>query len=304
MGGAPSGLCNMYVFHGLFAGAAREGCDLLLVSDWGNSAFSDAGRWGYVEYLLRGRWRQLWLALSAIVGDDRSMAWRFLARSIMPLLPGPLWSLVRSLIFPGRGALLDKVQPLNWDYRVASGAQQRLRDSGLLLERAEARSRMHARKLYVESGDFEVDEGYQAFEQMYGIAQRDPMAYRPFVEFCMGLPTKMFLRDGRDRWMAREMAKGIMPEQQRLNPRNGRWDADWHLRIGRRRSDFLQELDRLSQDERIASIIDIPRMRDALENWPEQTVTDRFQSLAREMAVPRALLTARFVNYVEGRNQH
>jgi asparagine synthase (glutamine-hydrolysing) len=32
MGAAPSALCNMYVFHGLFAGAAKEGCDVLLVS--------------------------------------------------------------------------------------------------------------------------------------------------------------------------------------------------------------------------------------------------------------------------------
>jgi len=303
MGGAPSGLCNMYVFHGLFAGAAREGCDVLLMSDWGNSAFSDAGSWGYVEYLLRGRLRQLWLALAGIVGDNRSMVWRFVAKSILPLLPEPLWRLARRIAFPGRGTLLDKIQPLNWDYRLASGGQRRLKDSGLLLERAEARSRRHALKLHVERGDFEVDEGYQAFEQMYGIAQRDPMAYRPFVEFCFGLPTKMFLRDGRTRWLAREMAKGIMPERQRLNPRSGRWDADWHLRIGRRRTEFLEELNRLERDEKMAAMLDLPRLRAALEEWPEQTVTDRFQSLSREMAVPRGLLTARFINYVEGRNE-
>ena len=32
MGGAPSGLCTMYVFHGLFAGAV-EGCDVLLLAN-------------------------------------------------------------------------------------------------------------------------------------------------------------------------------------------------------------------------------------------------------------------------------
>ena len=94
-----------------------------------------------------------------------------------------------------------------------------------------------------------------------------------------------------------------MPESQRLNPRSGRWDADWHLRIGRRRADFLRELDRLERDEKMAEMLDLPRLRAALEAWPEHTVTDRFQSLSREMAVPRGLLTARFINYVEGRNQ-
>lgn len=303
MGGAPSGLCNMYVFHGLFAGAARERCDLLLVSDWGNHSFSDAGNWGFVEYLLTGRLRQLRLALSAHSGDGRSTAWRLLTKSLMPFLPAVLWRMARRVMMSGRVSLLDKIQPLDPNYRWASGAQQRLDESGLLLERAGPRSRRHARKLDVERGDFEVDEIYQAFEQMYGVAQRDPMAYRPFVEFCLGLPTKMFLRDGQTRWMAREMAKNILPEEQRLNRKNGRWGADWHLRMGRRRSEFLEELDRISRTEQLAAMIDVPRMRAALEDWPERTVTDRFRSYPIEMAVPRALLAARFINYIEGWNE-
>ena len=91
-------------------------------------------------------------------------------------------------------------------------------------------------------GDSRTANAYQAFEQMYGVAQRDPMAYRPFVEFCLGLPTNMFMRDGEMRWLAKEMAKGIMPEEQRLNRLNGRWDADWHLRIGRRRRDLSRRV--------------------------------------------------------------
>jgi asparagine synthase (glutamine-hydrolysing) len=128
------------------------------------------------------------------------------------------------------------------------------------------------------------------------------MAYRPFVEFCFGLPVEMFMRDGELRWLAKQMAKGIMPEEQRANRGNGRWDADWHLRIGRRRKDFLAELDRISGDERLAGMLDLPRLRAALETWPEHTETDPQTYYAREFAVPRGLLTARFINFVEGRN--
>jgi asparagine synthase (glutamine-hydrolysing) len=98
------------------------------------------------------------------------------------------------------------------------------------------------------------------------------------------------------------MAKGIMPEEQRANLVNGRWDADWHLRIGRRRKDFLAELARLETDERFAAMLDLPRLRAALEEWPDVTETDPQKYAAREFAVPRGLLTARFINYVEGRN--
>ena len=137
---------------------------------------------------------------------------------------------------------------------------------------------------------------------MYGVAQRDPLAYRPLVEYCWVLPTRMFMRDGQLRWLAKEMAKGLMPEEQRANRLNGRWDADWHLRLGRRRSDLIAELDRVASDERFQSMFDVPRLRAALEVWPERTETSIRDYATREFSVPRALLTARFVNYVEGRN--
>jgi len=105
------------------------------------------------------------------------------------------------------------------------------------------------------------------------------------------------------RWLAKEMAKGIMPEEQRANLRNGRWDADWHLRIGRRREDFLAELNSLSRDARMAAMFDIPRLQAALENWADETPTDLLSVYGPEFAVPRALLTARFIKYVEGQNQ-
>ena len=110
------------------------------------------------------------------------------------------------------------------------------------------------------------------------------------------------MRDGQVRWLARELAKGIMPEAQRLNVLEGCWDADWHIRIGRRRKEFLEELNQLEKDERFAGMFDFPRLRAGLEDWPETTVTNHQVSHAPQAALPAALLTARFINYVEGRN--
>ena len=303
MGGAPSGLCNMYVFHGLFAAAAEQDCDLLLASEWGNNAFSDKGYWGFVEYLLKGRWRQLWLALREFPIQERSMMWRFVAQCILPLLPTPLWRLVRKAVFPNERSFLEMMQPFTREYRLSSGAEQRLKDSGLVFERYQPWNARHHRMLLLQNDDGEGAEIYQAFEQMYGVQQRDPMAYRPLVEYCWGLPTRMFMRDGEMRWLAKQVAKGLMPEEQRANRLNGRWDADWHLRIGRRRHEYLAEFDRLAANERVAGMIDLPRLRAAVEDWPGQTEIDPQKQAPRQFAVPRALLTARFVNYVEGRNE-
>ena len=176
-------------------------------------------------------------------------------------------------------------------------------NSGLVLDRYQPRNRRHAQQLLFQNNDAETAEVYQAFEQMYGLPMRDPMAYRPFVEFCFGLPAEMFMRDGQPRWLAKQMAKGIMPEEQRINRLNGRWDSDWLLRVKRRRADYLAEIDRLANDQRIAAMLDLPRMRAALENLPDQTELDPQKYFGAEFAVPRGLLTARFINYVEGRNE-
>ena len=50
-------------------------------------------------------------------------------------------------------------------------------------------------------------------------------------------------------------------------------------------------------------MFDLPRLKAALQNLPEQTELDPQKYYTAEFAVPRALLAARFVNYVEGRNQ-
>jgi len=224
-------------------------------------------------------------------------------RCLLPLLPDWVWTALRKLVKPNSRPFLDMMQPLSPRYRVESGAQRRLDRSGVFIERYQPRNRRHAQKLLFINGDADSPEIYQAFEQMYGVAMRDPMAYRPFVEFCFGLPVEMFMRDGKMRWLAKEMARGLMPEEQRANRLNGRWDADWHLRLGRRRADLLAELDRLADDERMAAMLDVPRLRAALADWPEETEVDAQQFYVREFAVPRGLLAARFINYVEGRNE-
>ncbi len=302
MGGAPSGLCNMYVFHGLFDLAAKARCDVLLLAEWGNLTFSDKGDWAFVEYLLTGRWRQLWRALRQHPHDDRSLLRRFVAMCLVPLLPDRWWRLLMRLWHPQEELRHELMIPLRADYREAAGANRRRRAAGFEFGRYQPRSRDHARRLLFANLDSESAEIYQGFEQLYGVACRDPLAYRPLVEFCFGLPTDLFVRDGEMRWLAKQLGRGIMPEEQRCNRLNGRWDADWHLRIKRRREDYRAELERIEADPRLAAMIDVPRLRAALDSLPEGTIVDRQKYFPIEFALMRGLLTARFINFVTGRN--
>ena len=302
MGTAASGVCNMYVFHGIWQLAQQQRCDRLLIAEWGNQTFSAKGEWGFVEYLLTGRWRQLYRALRNHPHDPRSLLRRFAALSLVPLLPIPARKALMRLWHRGEKDPFELISPLSPEFRALSGVKERASAAGIRDSRFKPRSAREARHDLFVNGDSETAETYQAFEQLYGIEQRDPTAYRPFAEFCMGLPTDLFLRDGEPRWLAKQMARGIMPEQQRANSLNGRWDADWHLRLGRRRAELREELERIAIHPRLATTIDARRLIAALDDFPPQTSTDPQVWMQVEMGIPRALLTARFVNYVEGRN--
>lgn len=303
MGGAPSGLCNMYVMHGVWEAARREGCDRLLLAEWGNFTFSAKGEWGFVEYLLKGRWRQLYRALKHHPHDSRTMLRKFVALSLVPLIPNRLWPVMKRLVHADEKLPLDLMSPLTHAYRAASGVEERAKATGFPYGRYQPHDRRQAQAQLFANGDGESSEVYQAFEQIYGVAQRDPTAYRPFVEFCMGLPTRMFMRDGEMRWMAKRMARGIMPEEQAANSLNGRWDADWHLRIARRRHEYREEFERIAQHPTLGPMIDTDRLIAALDDFPPQTSTDPQVWMQVELGIPRALLTARFVDFVERSNR-
>lgn len=300
LSGDPVGVAGGYMYHGMLSEAQKCGCDVLLLADWGNSTFSDKGACGFAEYFLTGQWRQLWLALTLPPIHSGSLLRRFASRTLAAFLPNRLWYGLRALVL--RKPLLAEVaQPLSADFRQSSGADDRMKKSAKIADRHQPWSRRDARNHLI--GEYDPAPFHQGLEQLYGIALRDPTAYRPFVEYCLSLPTKMFMRDGEMRWLAKQMAKGIMPEEQRNNALNGWWDADWHLRIARRREDWLAELDRLERNDRLGPMFDVPRLRAALNDWPSQTEIDPEKAFAVQLAVPAAIIGARFVNYVEGRNE-
>lgn len=300
MDGAAPSSGFAWMLHDILARAREIGCDTMLCADWGNDSFSTAAKWGYAEYFLRGRWVQLWRGLKRRHADPRPLWRRFLAWVVMPLLPGPLWRAIERL--RGRKPELWRRSGISGAWFAAYGLQRKARAAGRDFERLPfASRRVYWKRLETENGQ-DFDELDQALEQLYGIPRRDPSAYRPLIEFCYGLPTDQFLRDGVDRWLARRMAAGRLPDEQRLNPAIGAHDLDWHLRIGRVRGELIDELDRMAGDPDIAAMIDLPRLRGLLTEFPEEDTSDLAVALPYLTALPMAMSAARFVAYAKGRN--
>ena len=300
IGGAPQGLANLTPYHALWEAARADGCDRVLLGEFGNLTASADGSWAYSEYLITLRWRQLYSALRNAPEDDRSLLRRFMALAVGPFLPDLLWHWQRER--RGFNNLYHAASPLRRSYGERSGAAARSRAAQLPNARFPRRDRLGELKEVHTNAWGEFSDIYAGFTQIHGLEQRDPTAYRPFFEFCAGLPSDRFLRDGRERWLAREMLRGQMPEDQRLTNRTGRHGADWHVKLSRQREQLLREVERFAKVPRLAEMLDLDRARAALEDWPETGEMSDEQRMLCEVALPRTIMAARFINYVEGRN--
>ena len=296
---APINLANYSTYHEPWRAAQQTGCDVLLVPEWGNETFSNAGEWGQLEYFLSGRWGELVAALRTISDDERPLWRRIVGECLLPLLPPRLWRWQRAL--RGVRDTRELASPLRADYVAAHALNTRGDAQGGVLGSAAPRNQRQWLARTLNTAFEDSADVWQGFEQLYGLPMRDPAAYRPLAEFCFGLPTDLYLRHGERRWLAREMARGVLPEAQRSNLRSGRHHADWLAKLAPRRAELRAELERLEQVPELVEMLDFPRLKAALEDWPDQTPIGE-DALALQVAVTRGLTTARFINHVSGRN--
>ncbi|MBX7494715.1 hypothetical protein K3172_02460 [Qipengyuania sp. 6B39] len=296
-------IANIGFFHNLLEAAAGDGCDTVLTGMLGNFTISLDGRWAAPEYARKMRVRALWALVSRQAdGDSRSAFRRLLAEGILPNLPLPLQTRVRSLVHPALYgsippyALLTDAAKSAWSARSRTIAGEEIGDPAAIeRSREEAIRGMWAS---ADSGE-DLDLG---LERMHRITFRDVTAYRPLIEFCHGLPTDQLVRNGVSRYLARRMAKGIMPEDQRRNTSMGRHNADWHTRISTRREELARAAERIALHPQLGQIVDVPRMVALLQEWPDRTPVDPGEELPRALGLTRALTAATFVAHSERRN--
>ena len=291
-------VANVGILHGPWEAARQAGCDVVLNADHGNFTFSNSAQWYPVELFLRGKWPGLLSALRHHPGDPRSLGRKILAHVGLPLLPPELHARVRELANPGMGdttSLFSMLTP-------AARDDHRRRRGARLADRYRA---PRSRREWIMQAWHSADSGEDldlGFERLYGMRRRDVSAWRPLIEFCLGLPTDQFVKGREHRRLARQLGKGIMPEAQRLNPYYGMQHADWRLRLGARRRELADQVARLGDHPFLAATIDLTRIEALLNDWPEHDPVDVAEATPRSFGITRALTAASFIGYAEGRN--
>ena len=301
MGTGPACTSVNFRYHGLFDLAARTGGDRLLISDMGEPTFSAAGDWAYGEFLRRGEWERLVEALRADSFGQRGMVRKLLSRAVIPSLPNGLWRRWKRLRGQEFAPQNRFIAGLTDEALAEHDVVDRARAAGVSYERDQYGYRHEALTDSLARGDIDNADWIQAMEQIYEVRMRDVPAHRPLLEFCLSLPSEMFLRDGQIRWLARELARGIMPEEQRLSRVVGTQYADWHALLTPRVPEMRAAL-RAARDNPDLSFIDFDRLEATLDNWPTESTLDEEVYFPCAFTLPRVLTMIRYVNFMTGRN--
>ena len=126
-----------------------------------------------------------------------------------------------------------------------------------------------------------------------GIDERDAMADRRLIDFSFRLPPEQLLDQGHYHPLARRALADRLPsELLDLNLR-GLQGADWYERV--RKSDAQEIVEELAACHAASELLDIARIRSAIDAWPEQGTADPRTTVLYRMRLLIALATGAFI---------
>jgi asparagine synthase (glutamine-hydrolysing) len=101
------------------------------------------------------------------------------------------------------------------------------------------------------------------------------------VELCLSLPVEAMLDAGGPAALVRRTLADRIPATVLEERRRGLQAIDWHEGMTKAREALRQEVTRLEQVPLAADVLDLAKMRAAIEDWPEdwnsETVVARYR---------------------------
>ena len=296
---------NLQWTHAILEKSRDRGIGVMLQGVFGNATLSHNGDGVFAYLLQQGKLAQLCKELSIISASQKRFIRNVLKYIVYPLGPNWLWNLKERL----RGHPRAEI---NWGRLVTAdptfakkmNIPERIDQAGYRFFGGKPQLGRQAWFNMVENYMTETGDILQGLRAIYGIDIRDPFADRRLVEWSFGVPENQYHRNGEDRWLIRRMMEGSLPDIVLNDKKVGRQTADWHSRMTRDLPRMQKDLEHMAEDADLSRMVDIPKLRGLLDDWPEHTITDLKDDRYFQLPVniPMTYQVARFVQRVKGVN--
>lgn len=286
-----------------YRAAQRDGHSVLLTGQSGNVTLSFNGLRGLADLARGGRIDQFVRLLPGAARYRQNTIWGTLKGEVLlPALPPKL----RAALWRwrhGDAAPSTKYAAIRSDFAAAIGLNAVLQEQGkdgLSLYGPDSR-KLLAQLL----GPLRVHliENIRTIRTVYGIELRDPLADPDLVEFCLAIPREQYLLGGVQRSLARRVLADRLPDGMLAERRLGRQNPEWFTRISAQRESFAAEIERLANVPLAAEMLDLPRLKRLIDDWPEDAAAAEARRFDYAQMLPRAVQLGRFIRWSQRSNQ-
>jgi asparagine synthase (glutamine-hydrolysing) len=288
---------EQYVIDGLFRDAAQAGARLIMDGLGGDQTLNQRGGGALAHFLRTGQFRRFMSEFGPHLRMSGHSLWQALRRDVAgPFLPRwmgraaraarrgftPLWS--SAPIAPGFASALVKTGAIN----EAEILGRYWFDSDL-----STRTQQVLRNWVASSGRNDANAA-----AAHGLDITRPLMDKRAVEFGLAIPEDLYVKNGRNRYLAcRALADMYPPEFQARLRNQASLEPDSAGMLKDSRSRLTIELARLSDNARLRNYIDF----DKLQKMLGTSVTAPRLGPADGLAL-RALRTAQYIEWLEGKN--
>lgn len=276
---------------------------LALFGTRGNFGLTWTGEFSLRALLRAGHWATFARELPLVAGHGgRSVARTLMADVVKPALP----SAMRRLWHRSRGRDPESVarySALNPDFIRRNDLPRLWREQGFdpwMEPDGSDPARYRAWHLFDKTG---VDRDNPDWaSQSHGFDVRDPFADRRLIEFALAVPEPLYRRNGVPRSFARAVFADRLPREILQETRRGANNLGWLRRLDRRRPQIAAEIERMEASPTASRLIDIPRLKRLLDQWPKDEQAAQHRVGDYNAALARAVHVGSFIRWVEGGN--
>ncbi len=289
----PFPIANLLWIFALREQAEREGLGVVLTGYGGNATISWYGHAGVLDGV---PWYRPWCVLGDLQRwrQERGLSLLTAARSriLRPLIPRE-W-LHRVGRWKSRPGLSLEATPLNPNLVLELDLKGRLESE---LGRPSWMSNPDSR-----AGRCDVlrPGAYSAparalIDAEFGLETRDPALDQRILEFCLGIPDRLYTHRGQTRMLIRRAMQGRLPESVLANPTRELQSADIGDRLRRTLPELRQSWERSAADPLCRHFLDIPKMGRVLEQLESDAPLDLTMNGKSKSILLRGLVAGEFL---------